>query len=129
MQNMSHRPVVGEGVPVPASPYSPGVILGNIVLCSGQLGTDPETGQLLEGVEAQTRQALANLQVLLKAAGSSLGNVAKTTVFLQDMADFPTMNKVYAEAFGDNRPARSTVAVAGIALGALVEIEAIAYIP
>jgi len=123
----SHRPVVGEGVPTPAGPYSPAVTYRGLVFCSGQLGTDLQTGQLLNGVEAQTRQALANLRLLLEAAGSSLGNVVKTTVFLQDMADFPVMNRVYAEAFGDNRPARSTVAVAGIALGALVEVEAIAY--
>jgi len=122
----AHRPVVGEQVPKPAGPYSPAVSYKDLVFCSGQLGTDPQTGQLLDGVEAQTRRALANLRVLLEAAGSSMGNVVKTTVFLQDMADFPVMNRVYAAAFGDNRPARSTVAVAGIALGGLVEIEAIA---
>ncbi len=125
----THRAVTGEGVPKPAGPYSPAVIQGNLVFCSGQLGADPQTGQLVEGVEAQTRQALANLRVLLEAAGTGIGNVVKTTVFLQDMADFPAMNRVYAEAFGENRPARSTVAVAGIALGALVEIEALAYLP
>jgi 2-iminobutanoate/2-iminopropanoate deaminase len=128
-QAASHRPVTGEGVPKPAGPYSPGVVHGGLVFCSGQLGTDPATGALAQGVEAQTRQALANLRAILEAAGSGMGNVVKTTVFLRDMADFPEMNWVYADAFGENRPARSTVAVAGIAQDALVEIEAIAHIP
>jgi 2-iminobutanoate/2-iminopropanoate deaminase len=115
-------------VPKAAGPYSAGVRYGNLVFCSGQLGIDPDTGKLVEGAEAQTRQALANLRAILDAAGSSLGNVIKTTVFLKNMADFPTMNAIYAETFGENRPARSTVEVARIALDALVEIEAIAHV-
>jgi len=124
----SPRPVTGQGVPTPAGPYSPGIIHGGLVYCSGQLGLDPASGALAEGIEAQTRQALANLRTVLEAAGSGMGNVVKTTVFLKEMDDFAQMNWVYAEAFGGNRPARSTVAVAGMALGALVEIDAIATI-
>jgi 2-iminobutanoate/2-iminopropanoate deaminase len=113
--------------PKAIGPYSQGVCAGDLVFCAGQAGLDPATGHLVEGgVEAQTRQTLNNLGAVLRAAGSDLGHVVKTTVFLTDMADFGAMNQVYAEFFPADPPARSTVAVRQLPLGALVEIEAIA---
>lgn len=99
---------------------------GSTVYCSGQLGLDPATGALAEGVAAQTRQSLANLRAVLAEAGLTLADVVKTTVFVQDLGDFGTVNEVYAEAFGQTVPARSCVQVAALPKGALVEIECIA---
>jgi 2-iminobutanoate/2-iminopropanoate deaminase len=97
------------------------------LVCSGQVGL--VEGALVEGgVEAQARQGLANLAALLESEGASLADVVKTTVFLTDMGDFAAMNAVYAEAFGDHRPARSCVAVAGLPLGAEFEVEAWAFV-
>lgn len=109
-------------------PYSVGMKAGHFVFCSGQLGMDQATGNLVEGgVEAETRQALINLSMILEAAGSSLDRVVKTTVFLRDMADFQRMNAVYAEFFQDTPPARSTIQV-GLPRNGAVEIEAIALL-
>lgn len=105
----------------PIGPYSPVVEAGGWLVCSGQLGL--VGGALAEGVAAQTAQSLKNADALLAGHGAGLGHVVKTTVFLADMADFAAMNQVYAEAFGDHRPARSTVAVAGLPMDGLVEIE------
>jgi 2-iminobutanoate/2-iminopropanoate deaminase len=124
-----HQPIMGEGVVKPVGPYSQAVRWGDAVFCSGQLGLDPASGQLVEGVEAQARQALTNIGSLLKAAGTDLAHVVKATVFLADMAAFPAVNAIYAEFMGENRPARSTVQVAALPLGGLVEIEVIAYVP
>ena len=111
-------------------PYSVGVKAGHFVFCSGQLGLDQATGNLVEGgVEAETRQALVNLSVILEAAGSSLERVVKTTVFMRDMNDFARMNAVYAEFFKSEPPARSTFQVAALPRGGAVEIEAIALLP
>ena len=98
------------------------------MFCSGQIGLDPATDTLVEGVENQTRQALANLKAVLAHAGFSPGKVAKTTIFLKNMDDFSTVNKVYADFFGQHRPARSTVEVSNLPKGALVEIECIAVL-
>jgi len=107
----------------PVGPYSPIVRAGEWLVCSGQVGL--RDGALVEGgVSAEARQALANLATLLEGEGSSLAAVVKTTVFLTAVADFATVNEVYAEAFGGQRPARSTVVVAALPLGAAVEIEA-----
>ena len=107
----------------PVGPYSPIVRAGEWLVCSGQVGL--HDGALVEGgVSAEARQALANLATLLEGEGSSLGAVVKTTVFLTAATDFAAVNEVYAEAFGDHRPARSTVVVAALPLGAAVEIEA-----
>lgn len=107
----------------PVGPYTPVVRTGDWLVCSGQIGI--VDGAVVDGgLEAQTRQALANLASLLTGEGASLSDVVKTTVFLTDMADYATMNELYIAAFGDHRPARSAVAVAGLPLGALVEIEA-----
>lgn len=120
--------ITTEKAPKAIGPYSVANQLGQLVFASGQLGLDPVSGQLvMGGVEAETRQALTNLRNVLEAAGSSLDQVLKTTVFLQDMNDFAKMNAVYAEFFTANHPARSTVQVAALPKGGLVEIEAIAY--
>ncbi|MEJ7766061.1 MAG: Rid family detoxifying hydrolase [Acidimicrobiales bacterium] len=105
----------------PIGPYSPIVEADGWLVCSGQLGL--VDGALVEGVAAQTAQSLKNAAALLTGHGASLADVVKTTVFLADMADFAEVNRVYAEAFGDHRPARSTVAVAGLPMAGLVEIE------
>lgn len=117
--------------PSAIGPYSQGIRLGNMLYTAGQVALVPGTKQLAEGgIQGQTEQVLRNLQAILQAGGTDLAHVVKTTVFLQDMTDFAAMNEIYAQHFGDNRPARSTVQVAGLPyLGALVEIEAIAAIP
>lgn len=116
-----------ERAPAAIGPYSQGTIIGNLVFTAGQVALDPATSQVIEGgIEAQTARVMENVAAVLAAAGSSLSRVVKTTVFLTDMADFPAMNQAYAEAFGDHKPARATVAVAGLPLGVRVEIEAVA---
>jgi 2-iminobutanoate/2-iminopropanoate deaminase len=100
-----------------------------MIYTAGQLGFDPATAGLVAGgVEEQTRQVLTNLKNVLEAAGSSMGQVIKTTVFLKDMTDFPKINPIYGEFFPENPPARSTVAVAGLPAGALIEIEVVALV-
>lgn len=119
-----------SGVPTPLGPYSPAVQAGPFLFLSGQTPVDPATGELLEGsVGAQTVQVLKNLEAVLQSMGASWAAVVKTTVFLRDMADFAEMNAAYAEYLGATRPARSTVAVAGLPRDARVEIEAVAYLP
>lgn len=115
-----------DRAPAAIGPYSQAIDAGEEVYCSGQLGIDPATGALKEGIEAQTRQALANLGAILKAAGLGPDRVAKTTLFLVDMKDFAAVNEIYASFFGEHRPARSTVAVAALPKGGLFEIEALA---
>ncbi len=113
--------------PAAIGPYSQATIAGDLIFTAGQVALDPSSGTVIDGgIEEQTAQVLANLAAVLDAAGTSLSRVIKTTVFLTDMADFPAMNAVYAEAFEDHKPARSTVAVAGLPLGVRVEIEIVA---
>lgn len=112
--------------PAAIGPYSQAVWAGNLLYCSGQLPIDVATGQMPEGIKAQTRASLANVKGLLEAAGLSLDNVVKTTVFLKDMALFGEMNEVYGETFAEPFPARSAVAVRQLPKDALVEIEVIA---
>jgi 2-iminobutanoate/2-iminopropanoate deaminase len=127
---MPAEPVPTPSAPASAGPYSPAVRAGDWLALAGQVGIDPATGKLAEGgVTGQTRQAMANVAAVLGDCGASLADVAKTTVFLVDMGDFPVMNEVYAEAFAGHRPARSTVAVAALPLGARVEVEVWAYVP
>lgn len=115
--------------PKAIGPYSAGVRVGNFVYTAGQAGLDPQTGQMVEGgIEAETHQTITNLKHILEAAGSSLEQVVKTTVFLRDMKDFKAMNGVYAEFFSENPPARSTIQAAALPMGAAVEIEAVALI-
>ena len=127
---MPPEPVPTPSAPGAAGPYSPAVRAGDWLALAGQVGVDPASGKLAgDGVAEQTRQALANVAAVLGDCGASLGDVAKTTVFLVDMGDFPVMNEVYADAFAGHRPARSTVAVAALPLGARVEVEVWAYAP
>ena len=111
--------------PAPIGPYRPVVRAGKWLAVSGQIGLSD--GSLADGVESQTSQALANLASVLATEGATLADVIKTTVYLRDMGDFDAMNRVYAGVFGDHRPARATVAVAGLPLGAVVEVDAWAY--
>jgi 2-iminobutanoate/2-iminopropanoate deaminase len=112
----------------PIGPYSPVVRAGDLLFVSGQVGLEGEH-VISGGVASETRQALANLQSVLATEGASLADVVKTTVFLRHMRDFGLMNEVYAEVMGENRPARSTVAVVELPAVALVEIEAVAFKP
>lgn len=115
--------------PAAIGPYSQAMAVNGLVFCSGQLGLDPVTAELAEGLQAQVRQALENLNAVLRAAGIGAGNVVKTTVFLASMEDFPAMNEIYAGFFTELPPARSTVAVRTLPKNALFEIEAIAVLP
>ena len=122
--------LVPESAPKPLGPYSHGVRSGRWVFTSGTIGNDPATGNLVAGgVVAETRQALTNLGGTLRAGGTSLAQVLKTTVFLVDLGQFGAMNAVYAEFFPQDPPARSTIQVGGLPGGASVEIEAVAVVP
>lgn len=121
--------LIADDAPAAIGPYSLGIKTGELVFISGTLGVDPKSGSLVSGgIEAETRQALTNMDKILSAGGSSLGNVVKTTVFMQDLGEFAQMNGVYAEFFSNEPPARSTVEVASLPKGAAVEIEAIAVV-
>lgn len=121
--------VKAEKAPKAIGPYSVANIYNQFVFTAGQLGIDPNTGELVAGgVANETRQALKNIRNVLEAAGTSLDGVVKTTVFLRDMNDFAQMNTVYAEFFTENFPARSTVQVAALPKNGAVEIEAIALV-
>jgi 2-iminobutanoate/2-iminopropanoate deaminase len=127
---MSIGTVSTSGAPRAIGPYSQGIRAGGFLFTAGQVGFDPASGELVDGgIAEQTDRVLQNIRAILQAAGCELSNVVKTTVFLVDMADFTAMNEVYAAAFGDHRPARSTVAVAALPRGARVEIDAIAQLP
>jgi 2-iminobutanoate/2-iminopropanoate deaminase len=118
-----------EKAPKAIGPYSQAVRIEGLVYSAGQIGLNPATMEIVEGgVEAQTRQVFANLKAVLETAGSGLNYVVKTTVFLKEMSDFAAMNAIYAEFFPENPPARSTVSVAGLPKGGLVEIEVIALL-
>ena len=114
--------------PAAIGPYAQANVIGNFVFTSGQLGMDPATGDLKEGLEAQTHQALMNLKAILEEAGTGLDKVIKTTCFLQSMDDFAAMNAIYATYFEGDMPSRSAVEVAKLPKGGLVEIEAVAYL-
>ncbi len=119
--------VATEGAPKAIGPYSQGVVVDGMVYTAGQIALDPKTGEVVGKTTAeQADQTLKNLAAVLEAAGSGLGLVVKTTVYLADMDDFPAMNEVYAKHFGNHKPARSTVQAAALPKGARVEIDAIA---
>ena len=122
--------LIPEHAPKPLGPYSHGIRSGRWVFTSGTIGNDPASGKLVPGgVQAETRQALLNLSGTLRAGGTSLSKVIKTTVFLTDLGQFAAMNAVYGEFFSSDPPARSTIQVAALPGGAQVEIEAVAVIP
>jgi 2-iminobutanoate/2-iminopropanoate deaminase len=127
---MHHREAIRTDAAPPAlGPYSQAIVAGQLVFTAGQLGGDPRSGQLPEGIEAQTLQALRNIASVLEAAGAGWKDVVKTTVFLADMSDFAAFNAVYAEVLEEPFPARSTVEAAALPKGARIEIDAIAVRP
>ncbi len=123
---MTRHAISTSGAPAAIGPYSQGVSMGTLLFCSGQLGLDPATGELPEGVEAQAERALRNLGAVLDAAGATWDDVVKTTVYLADINDFAAVNAVYATFMPDPPPARSTFAVGALPKGGRIEIEAIA---
>jgi 2-iminobutanoate/2-iminopropanoate deaminase len=123
---MTRRAVTTSSAPPAGGPYSQAIVTDDYVFCAGQLGTDPATGQMPDGVQAQSAQALRNLQAVLDAAGCTFADVVKTTCFLADINDFTAFNEVYVGFMSDPAPARSTFQVAALPKGGLVEIEAIA---
>jgi 2-iminobutanoate/2-iminopropanoate deaminase len=124
---MERRIVSTESAPAAIGPYNQAVVAGGFVFTAGQIALVPGTKDIVPGgVAEQTERVLQNLKAVLEAAGTSLERVVKTTVYLSDMADFPVMNEVYGRHFGEAAPARSTVAVRGLPLNVLVEIEAVA---
>jgi 2-iminobutanoate/2-iminopropanoate deaminase len=126
---VSNKIVSSPKAPAAIGPYSQAIVANGFVYTAGQIALDAASGQIVgSGVAEQTEQVLKNLTAVLEAAGSSWMNVVKTTVFLKDMRDFPTVNEVYARMVGEARPARSTVAVAGLPRDVLVEIEAVATV-
>lgn len=127
---MSLRAVRTAAAPAPVGPYSQAVVAGGLVFASGQIPLDPATGKLVGGeIEAQTERVLDNLRAVLEAAGSSLDQVVRASVYLVDLAVFPRVNAVYARYFGsDPKPARSTIQVAALPLGAQVEIDVVATV-
>ena len=123
---MTRQAIQTNGAPAAIGPYSQAISAGELVFCSGQLGLDPATGELADGVEAQTERSLRNLAAVLDAAGLGFADVVKTTIFLADVADFATVNAVYARFMPDPPPARSTIGVGALPKDGLVEIEAVA---
>lgn len=129
MASLRKEIIIPAGGAKPVAPYSPGIRLEQLVFTSGQIGLDPAAGKLVEGgVAAQARQALENLKAVLEAGGADLSTVLKTTVFLNDINDYGVVNEVYAQFFTQDPPARSAVQVAALPVGALVEVEAIAFV-
>lgn len=117
-----------DNAPKAIGPYSHANRVGKMVFTSGQIGLNPDTGELANGVEAQTIQAITNLKAVLEAAGASLAGIVKTTVFVKNMSDFALVNKLYGMLIPEPFPARSCVEVAALPAGALVEIEAMAVV-
>lgn len=115
-----------DNAPKAVGPYSQAVAVNDFIFCSGQIGVNPKTGNLMDGIENQTNQVLKNLQAVLKAAGSDIEYVVKTTVFLKKMADYLVFNQLYSRFFMDHKPARATVEISNLPKDALIEIEAIA---
>jgi 2-iminobutanoate/2-iminopropanoate deaminase len=127
-QTAAKRAVSTDNAPKAVGPYSQAIVANGFVYTAGQIGSDPKIGALGEGIEAQTEQALKNIEAVLDASGSSMAHVVKTTVFLADMNDFAKMNEVYAKRMGAPFPARSTVQVARLPRDAKIEIEAVAVL-
>lgn len=126
---MTRKAVSSDQAPAAIGPYSQAIVAGGLVFCSGTAGIDPATGTIPEGIEAQTEQALVNLAAVLAAAGASMADVVKTTIFYADVEDFGRLNEVYAQHMPDPPPARSAPANVRLPRGLLVSIEAIAALP
>jgi len=126
---MTLQTVATNDAPAAIGPYVQGVVAGGFLFTAGQIALDPESGQIIEGgIEAQTERVLTNLSAVLREAGTDWSQVVKTTIYLHDLGDFPTVNEIYGRMIGDARPARSTVQVAGLPRGSLIEIDAIAVV-
>jgi 2-iminobutanoate/2-iminopropanoate deaminase len=124
------RVIKSSDAPGPGAYYSQAIASGDLLFCSGQIALDAKTGQMVDGgIEAETEQVLTNLRAVLAAAGASLADVVKTTIYLSDFADFQAMNAVYVRAFPTDPPARATVGVSALPRGAKIELEAIARLP
>jgi len=126
---MNRQAISSDQAPEALGPYSQAIVAGNLVFCSGMAGIDPANGEVAEGIEAQTEQALVNLSAVLSAAGCSMDDVVKTTIFYADVEDFGRLNEVYARHMPDPPPARSAPAHVRLPRGLLVSIEAIAVLP
>lgn len=127
---MGKRSIQTDQAPAAIGPYNQAIVIGSLVFTSGQIALDPATGQLVSGgIAAETERVMQNLSAVLAAAGCSLADIVKTTIFLTDMADFATVNEIYGKHLTGVAPARSTVAVKALPRGAVVEIEAVATIP
>ena len=127
---MDLRSVSTEKAPKAIGPYSQAIVSGDLIFTAGQIGLDPATGEIVGGeIKLQTARVLDNMAAVLEAAGSGLDKVVKCTVFLVDFAEFAAMNEVYAQRFGQHRPARSTVGTSALPRGARIEIDAIARRP
>jgi len=126
---MPLKKITTDKAPSAIGPYSQGIVVNGFLFTAGQIPLDPVAGKIVDGgIVEQTEQVMTNLQEVLRAAGANWGDVVKTTVFLQDLAHFPTVNEVYGKWLGDARPARSTVQVSALPRGAMVEIDAIAVV-
>ncbi len=124
------RVIKSPDAPSPGAYYSQAIASGDLLFCSGQIALDPQAGQMVTGgIEAETEQVLSNLKAVLAAAGATLADVVKTTIYLADFADFQAMNAVYVRAFPTDPPARATVGVSALPRGAKIELEAIARLP
>ncbi len=117
-----------ENAPAAVGPYSQAIRAGDILFISGQLGIDPASGKLAEGIETQVERALENVKAIVEKAGGGMGSIVKVTVLLQSMGDFKTMNSIYGRYFTEDQPARAAFEVAALPLGGLVEIEAVAFL-
>lgn len=126
---MNKTVITTKNAPAAIGPYSQGIKTGNLVFTSGQLPMNPLTGELISEIKAAAKQSLENVKAILEAAGTSMDNAVKVTVFLKDMNDFAAVNEVYAEYFTDKMPARSAIQVAKLPKDAVIEIEAVAMIP
>ena len=124
------RVITSPDAPAPVAAYSQAIASGELLFCSGQIALDPKTGEMVAGgVEAETEQVISNLKAVLAAAGATLADVVKTTVYLSDFSEFQAMNAVYVRAFPTEPPARATVGVSALPRGAKIELEAIARLP
>jgi 2-iminobutanoate/2-iminopropanoate deaminase len=123
---VSQRTISTPRAPAAIGPYSQGIVANGFLFTAGQVALDPETGKMIDGgIEAQTERVLANLRAVLDSAGATWTDVVRTTVYLADLGDFPVVNEIYGRVLGDARPARSTVQVAALPRGSLIEIDAI----